>query len=208
MISEPVTLVTDWLLAALCVALGLRLLRHARRTGQRSVCLFAGPFFSTALAAFIGGAAHGFRPYLGSWGNFFSWKLSVLAIGVTTLLFVAAAATAALLRPWRRIVIGVAVLQAAVYFAWMMFHDEFIWVIADYVPAMSLVLALQVLQWRRGEPSAPWLAAGIATSLVGATIQASGYALHEHFNHNDLYHVVQMAATWILYRGGLLLRDR
>jgi hypothetical protein len=208
MISESMTLVTDWLLAALCVTLGLRLLRHARRTGQRSVCLFAGPFFSTALGAFIGGASHGFRPYLGSWGNFFSWKLSVLAIGVTTLLFVAATATAALLRPWRRIVIGLAVLQAAVYFAWMMFYNEFIWVIADYVPAMSLVLALQVLQWRRGEPSAPRLAAGIATSLVGAAIQASGFALHEHFNHNDLYHVVQMAATWMLYRGGLLLRDR
>jgi hypothetical protein len=30
---------------------------------------------------------------------------------------------------------------------------------------------------------------------------ASGIALHPHFNHNDLYHVVQIAAMLLFYRG-------
>ena len=41
------------------------------------------------------------------------------------------------------------------------------------------------------------LATGFAMDLIEA------FALHEHFNHNDLYHVVQMAGTYLLYRTGL-----
>lgn len=208
MISEPMTLVTDWMLAGLCVWLGRRLQLEAARREVRSMRLLAGSFFATAVGAFAGGAAHGFRAWLGETGGVLTWKVTVLSIGVTTLLFVAAAAWAALRRPARNLLLAAAGLQALVYSAWMLFHDEFVWVILDYVPAMLVVLALQWLQARRGEPSAGWLAAGIVTSFAGAGIQASGLAPHPHFNHNDLYHVVQMAATWMLYRGGLELRDR
>jgi hypothetical protein len=38
--------------------------------------------------------------------------------------------------------------------------------------------------------------------VAAALVQRSGFALHRHFNHNDLYHVVQMLGTWLLYRGG------
>lgn len=208
MISEPMTLLTDWVLAGLCVALGRRLQLEASRRGIRSMRLLAGSFFATAVGAFTGGAAHGFRTWLGDAGSALTWKVTVLAIGITTLLFVAAAAWAALHGRGRNLLLAVAGLQALVYSVWMLFHDEFVWVILDYVPAMLVVLALQGLQYRRGDPSAGWLAAGIVTSFVGAGIQASGLAPHPHFNHNDLYHVVQMAATWMLYRGGLELSDR
>jgi hypothetical protein len=206
-ITEPMTLITDWILAALCVVLGARLARRSRESGSRSSQLLAWAFYSTALGAFVGGAAHGFRPYLGDVGLMATWKLTVWSIGATAFLFVASAATAALSSTPRRALVAVAATQAAVYSLWMMTHDDFFWVIADYVPAMLVVLLLQILQWRRGEPSAGWIAAGIATSFLGAGIQASGLAPHRHFNHNDLYHVVQMAATWMLYRGGMLLRD-
>ncbi len=43
---------------------------------------------------------------------------------------------------------------------------------------------------------------------LAALAQASGVALHRHFNHNDLYHVIQMAALYAFYRGGALLVDR
>ena len=38
-------------------------------------------------------------------------------------------------------------------------------------------------------------------------LQQSGIRLHAHFNHNDLMHVVQMGAVWLLYEGGRRLRD-
>jgi hypothetical protein len=42
---------------------------------------------------------------------------------------------------------------------------------------------------------------------VAGAIQWARLAPHVHFNHNDLFHVVQMASLYLLYRGGLLLRD-
>jgi hypothetical protein len=32
-------------------------------------------------------------------------------------------------------------------------------------------------------------------------------SLHQHFNHNDLYHVVQMVGLYGVYRGGRSLLD-
>ncbi len=57
-------------------------------------------------------------------------------------------------------------------------------------------------------PRGRWTAAGVAVSFAAAAVQQSGLALHRHFNHNDLYHVIQMGGLYLLYRGGLLLRDR
>ena len=53
-----------------------------------------------------------------------------------------------------------------------------------------------------------WLIAGVLVSLVAGIVQARRLALHRHFNHNDLYHVIQMAALYAFYRGGALLVDR
>jgi hypothetical protein len=43
--------------------------------------------------------------------------------------------------------------------------------------------------------------AGVALSVAAALAQALGVALHRHFNHNDLYHVIQIAAMLLFYRG-------
>ena len=75
------------------------------------------------------------------------------------------------------------------------------WVIVDYGIALLIVGAVQL--WRRG-PSTPWVIASIAVSVIGALVQMTGIRLHEHFNHNDLYHMIQLVALWLLYRGGKL----
>ncbi len=53
-----------------------------------------------------------------------------------------------------------------------------------------------------------WLVAGVAVSLVAVLVQVRRVALHRHFNHNDLYHVIQMVALYLFFRGGALLVDR
>lgn len=77
----------------------------------------------------------------------------------------------------------------------MLFHDDFIWVIADTGSALAIVGALHL--WRFNG----WMLAGAGVSVAAALAQASGLALHRHFNHNDLYHVVQIAALLLFYRG-------
>ena len=49
--------------------------------------------------------------------------------------------------------------------------------------------------------------AGVLLSVVAAAFQHGGFDLHRYFNHNDLYHVVQLGAFLLLYKGGLRMRD-
>ena len=62
--------------------------------------------------------------------------------------------------------------------------------------------------FRRRAPGMAWLIAGVLVSLVAGIVQARKLTLHRHFNNNDLYHVIQMAALYAFYRGGALLVDR
>jgi hypothetical protein len=47
----------------------------------------------------------------------------------------------------------------------------------------------------------------IAVTVIGLVIQQSGLGLHVHFNHNDIYHIIQMVGLYYLYRGALNLHD-
>jgi uncharacterized membrane protein YidH (DUF202 family) len=46
-----------------------------------------------------------------------------------------------------------------------------------------------------------WIRRGLIISALGFAIQKIGWDLHHHFNHNDLYHVIQIAGFWCLFEG-------
>ncbi|MGH7148791.1 MAG: DUF6962 family protein, partial [Nitrospiraceae bacterium] len=88
-------------------------------------------------------------------------------------------------------------------------HDDFRFAIYDYALTNLSILALQLHAGvTRRAMSAPWLVGGVLVSFLAAAVQVNGIALHDHFNHNDLYHVVQMGGMYLFYRGARLLRDR
>lgn len=112
-------------------------------------------------------------------------------------------------KPVRYWLIVVSAVQFAGYAVWMATHDEFRYVIYNYGMTLAVVLLVQIYQGAvRKAPSAGWIAAGILVSFLAALVQQSGLALHPSFNHNDLYHVVQMGGMVLLYRGAMLLQDR
>jgi trimethylamine:corrinoid methyltransferase-like protein len=94
-----------------------------------------------------------------------------------------------------------ALAKLVVYSAWMLSHDAFLYVVIDTGIAFLVVAALHLWKWNGA------MLAGVAVSIVGALVQASGFTLHEHFNHNDLYHVIQIAALVLLYRGAKRLQS-
>lgn len=205
MIAEPMTTLTDYVLAVLAAWLAIRLTRESPASRARR--LLAVSFWSIGIAALAGGTLHGFVLYLGDAIRVLLWKLTVMAIGASAFTFVAASAHASLRAKPRRILIAAGLAQLLVYTAWMVQHDDFVWVIVNYVPQMIVVLTLQLVRMHRGAAGADWLIAGLLVTLAGAAIQASGLALHRHFNHNDLYHVVQMGGLLLLNRGAQVIRD-
>ena len=65
-----------------------------------------------------------------------------------------------------------------------------------------LWIALHVVDTRpRAVAVVVHVVAGVVVSFAGAGVQMSGFALHQHFNHNDLYHVIQMFGLWLFWKG-------
>jgi hypothetical protein len=189
--NEPMTVVTDYALGSVAAWLALVLFRSA----QTSRRLWAVAFAALAAAAFLGGTWHGFLQ------SNLLWKATTLSAGVASFGMVAGSSWAVFSGPLRAFVLTAALAKLVVYSAWMLSHDAFLYVVIDTGIAFIVVAALHLWKW-----NGPILA-GVAVSIAGALVQASGFRLHEHFNHNDLYHVIQIAALLLLYRGAKRLQS-
>lgn len=61
---------------------------------------------------------------------------------------------------------------------------------------------------KKPDESRRWLYRGFCVTLAGAAIQWTGFRHGSHFNHNDAFHVIQIAALYLYFRGARLLQDR
>jgi hypothetical protein len=185
MIQEPMTLATDYMLSIAAAGFAWRLWRVQR--------LWALAFVFTAAGSFFGGTYHGFVTGIAPMAAVVLWKLTVFSIGLASFFLLAGNG---------RVLVPIAIVKLVVYLSWMIVHDDFVYVIADYGLTLLIVGLVQLV--RRGR-STPWVLGSIVVSVIGALVQQSGFALHRHFNHNDLYHLIQLVALWLLYRGGRLM---
>ena len=192
-VSEPMTVLTDYLLGGVTAWLGVLLFRSS--ASQNSRRWWAAAFAALALGAFLGGTWHGFAQ------SSLLWKATLLSVGAASFAMVVGSAIAAAAGAARKVILIAALAKLVVYSAWMLKRDEFIFVVIDTGIAFAVVAALHVWRWNG------LLLGGVAVSVAAALVQASGLALHAHFNHNDLYHVIQIAAMALLYRGARRLSD-
>ena len=137
------------------------------------------------------------------------WKLTVYAIGLASFFLLTGTLSACILPSVRRFVILIPYVQLIVYVLWMVTHDDFRYVIYEYAFTNLSILALQLHAGvTHKSMSAPWLVGGVLVSFLAAAVQVNEIAPHHHFNHNDLYHVIQIGGMYLFYRGALVLKDR
>ena len=199
-LHEPMTLLTDYVLGLLSLVLAVRMrsrgLPHTRSD-------WAAALFACAVAAFAGGSYHGFLPYMNPGLARVLWLLTLLAVGAAAYFAMVATCRAHLTRR-QQLVISIARLKAVVYALFALASGLFLVAIIDYSLAFVFVLAAHLRAWlARGDRAALIVVLGVLVSFAAAGIQAAGLAPHPSFNHNDLYHVVQMVGTALLYRGAL-----
>lgn len=203
-IHEPATLMTDYVLAALAGWFAWRLHRR-KNADSRAQQWWIRVLALTAASAFIGGNYHGFAPNFpaplaASWWVLTLWVINLLSAAMA-LSLLHELVPVARQRLWR-VLIGV---KFAAFAGAALIHREFVVVILDYGLIM-LAWAAAALMLRR--PWSRWMLAGIALSIVAALVQQMHWAPSEHFNHNDLYHVIQALGLWGFYRAGLGLSGR
>ena len=106
--------------------------------------------------------------------------------------------------PYQEWILAVILLNFLVFAIWMIFRNDYKYVVYDSLITMFAVIALLVIYQ---PPGTKWILIAVLVSFAAAGIQRSGFSLHKHFNHNDLYHVIQMFAMYLFYKGAMLLRD-
>ncbi|TKB92624.1 MAG: hypothetical protein E8D41_07445 [Nitrospira sp.] len=207
--SEPTTMATDYVLVVLCGFFAWRLWKVGKGTAQVSVCSWAAGFVCFGLASLAGGTVHGFSTLLSETALQSLWKVTIYVVGLASFFLLTGTFSACIMPSVRRFAMLIPYVQLIVYALWMATHDDFRYVIYDYALTNLCILALQCHAGiSRRAVSAPWLIGGVLVSFLAAGVQFNEIALHQHFNHNDLYHVIQMGGMYLFYRGALLLKDR
>jgi hypothetical protein len=205
--SEPMTVFTDYVLAA--VALGLAW-RVSQRRPRASVPgrFWAASFAALAVAAFVGGTWHGIPADAAPSLRYLLWSITYVAIGVADLLLLAGATRAAL-RPWTgAAALTLLTIRFLAYAGLVVGLRQFRFVAVEFGVTVLLLLAFSLDLARRHEPAAAFALGGVALSFVGGLVLAFGVSPHPRFNNNDLFHVIQTGGVWLFFQAALLLRSR
>jgi len=208
-ITEPTTVLTDAVLALLAFLFAVRLGHRSAVDDSAAGAWLAAGLLATGFASVIGAMAHATDPARDGTFRERLWRGTLYAsglIGAATVVSVAYFATRGRVRT---VLLAFAVIKLVVFVRQAARTPAFRVAAIDYGIALAILVVGAVSEMlRRGAPGMVWLIGGVLVSLVAGVVQARRLAFHRQFNHNDLYHVIQMVALYAFYRGGLLLVDR
>jgi hypothetical protein len=207
-IFEPWTALTDSILAS-WVAFWAAFL-FSRANGSRPVTLWACGFLATAVSALAGVAFHGCRIVFGLSVTTVGlvWKIVPVSAGVATLCFGCAVAIVWLRPRARRIAITLLIIEfgcllGATFLLAPPRSNSFGIVLFDWAPLLIALLIGAVFHWN--DRASRWIAAGVLAVFLAGGVQATGWHKGHPPDANDIFHLIQMAAMYLLYRGGALL---
>lgn len=203
-------LISDYLIAVFAITYFFSLQKSKIHQFQKSRRWWSFAFLVIGIGALTGGTFHGFEKDLPHFVAQGLWKTTVFTIGFVSCFILVGTALASLPEKFHRWVMIIAAAKLAHYLVWMSSHDDFYFVILDYAPVLVFVLVVQILAyWFRSSLSAPWMVIGVFLSFLAAYFQQLGWSpLRPYFDHNDLYHVIQIIALIFFYKGVLRLQDR
>ena len=156
-ITEPVTMLTDYALAAASLYFAFLLARIMGPRNRVSAWLWCAAFLTSAVAALLGGIYHGFASHFDTGALRSIWNVAVFVMGLS---------------------------------------------------CGCMVGGIHAAYMQREDGSVKWIASGVAVTLIGVVVQQTGFRRHLDFNHNDIYHIIQIAAFYLFFRGACTLRDR
>jgi MFS family permease len=203
-LTEPDVALTDYAVTLECALLTGLLFRGGpvRRRLRGSFALL---FASAGIGALAGGTVHGFFLQEDSPTGAVLWRIALLAVGLTALACWSVGGRLLFTEATARRVEALASFEWLVYAAYVLAVDQSFWIaMANYVPAVVFLTVAFLVAYRR-QPRGPILAGlvGMVLTLAAGIVQRLRIALHPaYFNHNALYHVIQMTAFALVFLAG------
>jgi hypothetical protein len=110
---------------------------------------------------------------------------------------------------------GIAALLGGIYHGFAPHFDastlRVLWNVVVYSVGLSsgcMVGGIHAAYIQREDGTVKWIAGGAVVTVIGLIVQLTGFRSHLDFNHNDIFHVIQIAAFYLLFKGACTLRDR
>jgi hypothetical protein len=205
-VSEPTTLVSNWVLAAVAMALAVRLHRAGAWKDGRARRLWSAAFVAGAAAALAGGVVHGFAASLTPVAHDVLWKTVLVGTGCAGSLILAGTAIATLPGSWRSALLAGSTGQLAVYLALVWGSNDVRLAVWNGALTIVVLLAMAMATASQAPRRLAWILLALGLSALGLAVQQTGIAAGI-LNHNDVCHVLQTAALWPFYRAGRRLID-
>ena len=160
-------------------------------------------FITLAVSALLGGISHGFGPMLSKVAKMIIWRLTLLFIGLTALVLLFSVLMIITDGEINIRVIPFFVVLFGYYNYKVYKNDSFLIAVKFYLPFIVISLACFIYVFiYKGYVGALFISVGLLVTLFASLIQSSKIVLHRHFNHNDLFHIVQMIGMYLMFEGG------
>ncbi len=201
--TEQTTAATDFVMALLAAGCALQMHR-LRKTAPWKTSLWVWIFSLVAMASVLGTVVHGFQ--MSQPLNRFLWQPLYLSLGLAVGLFMVGAVYDGRGQRSARRALPLMVLAGVVFFTITRIFPGSFAVFLLY-EAVALLYALAVygsMALGRRLPGAEWMAAGVLLMIVAAVVQATRWLAFEliwPFDHNGVFHLIQMAGLGTLTRG-------
>lgn len=200
--AELTTAATDALLGFLCILLSVGILKSRARNPWRAG-LWSWVFGLLAVSSFLGALTHGFD--LSSVLRNILWQPLYLTLGIDVALFVLGGVTDWLGEKSARRLVPAAIAAGIVFYCLTVILDGNFLVFVIYEGA-AMITAISIyagLSMRRRLRGASIVASGIALTLIAAALQAGSleFVLIWPFDHNGIFHLVQMPALLTIGHG-------
>ncbi len=201
-IFEPMTAFTDLLITFFTSIWAVSLMQIAQASQLLTHTHWSNAFWMTAAGGLLGAISHGIGPNLPAIVRTIIWRLTLIAIGWTaffmlmgTLVYIPSAEQIWWLK-WLPVIFLIA------FHIRLFIKDDFSVVIAFYVPVLAIVFITYFYGYFvLARTPAIYVIIGIIISFSAAFIQQKKVGLHKHFNHNDLFHIIQLVGLYLIYIG-------
>lgn len=195
--------VTDYLITLISIGFVWNLaVSHEKKSATTPIWILL--FLSIGLSSLLGGTLHGFCFDETSLCNKILWTATLLSIGITTtacwILGGCYLLSSHQLSKWIVFVIGIYLIYSIIV---IFFNNNFSIAIYNYLPAMIFLLIANIITFLKNKTSfCLWIITGIIISFIAAYVQQSRFSLHPiYFNYNSTYHVIQIIALFLIFKG-------
>jgi hypothetical protein len=198
-IHQPVTVLTDYIIAALCLFCFLQLKKlHHKNKSTANWNYF---FVFLGLSSFMGGCSHAFFAVHEGFGYKAFWlQMQVLN---NVMIYFAQRATlhSALQNSLKRKLWSISyTLQLILFTVAVFVFQNFLVVVIDTAVGLIPVMIIHFVDSKKVKASS-FIAYGILTMFLTAVVNGAKLSIHTYFNYQDISHVLIMISLSLMFVG-------